>query len=93
LHAYYARTIPIYWGSPTVTADFNVQSFINVHDFNNTEEVIEYVMRIDSDDDLYNRIISAPPLSSGIPKEHMMLNNFLNWFDSVVYNKIDMKED
>jgi two-component system sensor histidine kinase NblS len=71
---------------------FNIQSFINVHDFNNTDEVIEYVMRLDSDEDLYNRVISAPPLASGIPRDYMILNNFLNWFDSVVYNKIDMIE-
>jgi hypothetical protein len=93
LHAFYARTIPIYWGSPTVTSDFNVQSFINVHDFNNTDEVIDYVMRLDSDEDLYNRVISAPPLASGIPRDYMILNNFLNWFDAIVYNKIDMREE
>ena len=50
-------------------------------------------MRLDSDEDLYNRIISAPPLASGIPRDYMILNNFLNWFDSVVYNKLDMREE
>ena len=61
--------------------------------FNNTDEVIDYVMRLDSDEDLYNRVISAPPLASGIPRDYMILNNFLNWFDAVVYNKIDMREE
>ena len=92
LHAFYARTIPIYWGSPTITSDFNVQSFINVHDFSNNEEVIDFVMRLDSDEDLYNRVISAPPLAAGIPRDYMILNNLLNWFESVVYNKQDMRE-
>lgn len=92
LHAYYAQTIPIYWGSPTVAADFNIQSMINVHDFNNFDEVIEYVLMLDQNEDLYWRILSAPKLAGGIPRDHMLLNNFLNWFEAVVYNKQDARE-
>ena len=92
LHAFYAKTIPIYWGSSTVVADFNPAAFINVHDFDSFDDVLEYVKRVDSDDELYNKIISASPLAGNIPKDYMLLNNFLNWFDAVVYNKIDRNE-
>ena len=93
LHAFYAQTIPIYWGSPTVATDFNLQSFINVNDFNNFDEAIEYVMRIDQDEELYYRILTAPKLSGNIPRDYMLLNNFLNWFEAVVYNKADMRAE
>lgn len=93
LHAFYAQTIPIYWGSPTVAADFNLQSFINVNDFNNFDEAIEYVMRIDSDEELYYRILTAPKLSGNVLRDYMLLNNFLNWFEAVVYNKADMRTE
>ena len=48
---------------------------------------------IDRDDDLYNRILSASPFAGNVPRDYVMLNNFLNWFESVVYNKIDMREE
>jgi len=88
LHAFYAKTIPIYWGSPTVDTDFNPSAFINVHDFNSFDDAIEYVKQVDSDDELYNKIVNSTPLAGNVPRDYMLLNNFLNWFDAVVYNKI-----
>jgi hypothetical protein len=93
LHAFYAKTVPIYWGSPTVAADWNPEAFINAHNFDSQQELLDHVMMIDQDDDLYNSIVTAPPLAAGIPKDYMLLNNFLNWFDATVYNKIDMREE
>jgi hypothetical protein len=92
LHAFYAKTIPIYWGSPTVAADFNPSAFINVHDFDSFDDAIEYVKQVDNDDELYNKIVNATPLAGNVPRDYMLLNNFLNWFDAVVYNKIDRNE-
>lgn len=93
LHAYYAQTLPIYWGSPTISADFNPQSFINVNDFGSFEEAIEYIKHIDKDEELYYRMLTAPKLSGGVPRDYMLLNNFLNWFDATVYNKIGMRTE
>jgi hypothetical protein len=91
LHAFYAQTIPIYWGSPTIASDFNTNSFINVHDFGSMSEVMYFIQKLDEDEDLYNRFLNSPKLAGGVPRDYMILNNFLNWFDSVVYNKIDMR--
>ncbi|WP_226997932.1 glycosyltransferase family 10 domain-containing protein, partial [Helicobacter pylori] len=43
IDAYFSHTIPIYWGSPSVAQDFNPKSFVNVCDFNNFDEAIDYV--------------------------------------------------
>jgi hypothetical protein len=88
LHAFYAGTVPIYWGSETVTSDFNEEAFINVSDFRNFDEAIEYILAVDKDPDLYNSYLEAPKFRNNIPPAHIMLDNFLNWFDAIVYNKI-----
>jgi hypothetical protein len=88
LHAFFAGTIPIYWGSTTVESDFNRDSFINVHNFKNHQEAIDYVLKVDEDEELYNKIVNAPKFTNRVPPSYLFYNNFLNWFDAVVYQKI-----
>jgi hypothetical protein len=49
-------------------------------------------MKVDSDDNLYQEIINEKPMIHNIPKDYIMLDNFLNWFDAVVYNKIEARQ-
>ena len=65
-----AKTVPIYWGNLHVSLDVNPESFINVSDFSSLDEAIEFIKRVDSDDNLYNSFIEANPLKD---------NMFLNW--------------
>ena len=55
-----ARAIPIYLGADDVSEYFNPKSFINVNDFENFEECINYILKVDSDDNLYQSIINEP---------------------------------
>ena len=87
LHGFYGNTIPIYWGSQTITKDFSHAAFINYYDFNTEEELIDKIIEIDNNDDEYNRIVNAPKFLYNIPNDCIILDNFLNWFDSVVYTK------
>jgi hypothetical protein len=48
-----ALSIPIYWGNPEVHKDFNTKSFVNWNDYGSDEKVIERIIEIDNDDDLY----------------------------------------
>jgi len=88
VHAFYAGTIPIYWGNELVTSDFNNDSFINVHDFDSFDSAMDYIIKVDNDKKLYNEIVKAPKFINNIPPSYLILDNFLNWFDAVVYNKI-----
>jgi hypothetical protein len=54
------RSIPIYLGSPNIGDYFNTKSFINVADFSTFEECIDYILKIDNDDHLYNSILQEP---------------------------------
>lgn len=64
MEAFAAGSVPIYWGDPGVVKDFNPDSFINAHDFNSFDEVVERVKEIDNDDVLYLKMRNANPLKS-----------------------------
>ena len=57
LESFASHTIPIYYGDTSVTQDFNPKAFINANDFNSLDEMIEYVKKIDQDDDLYLKML------------------------------------
>lgn len=54
-----AGSIPIYWGNPEITRDFSDKSFINVHTYKNLEKVVDRIIEIDNDDNLYQSYLSA----------------------------------
>ena len=91
MDAFYVNSIPIYWGSATVDLDFNENSFINAANFSSVEALINEIIRIDNDNELYNSIISQPKFKHNIVPSCMNYNNFLNWFDAVVYNRLHMR--
>lgn len=55
-----AGTIPIYWGNPEISKEFNSKSFINCHEYESFEEVIEEIKKIDNDDELYCKYLREP---------------------------------
>ena len=91
LHAFLAGTVPIYWGSPTVEADFNPKALINAHNFKDFDELVKYVERVDKHDDYYRWIVEQPKFTEGVLPPYMLYNNFLNWFGGIVYNQINKR--
>jgi hypothetical protein len=55
--------IPVYWGNKKVHKDFNTARFINYHDFNSEEELIEKLIEIDQNFYLGVEMISQPVFS------------------------------
>lgn len=55
-----AATVPIYWGDPTVTVDFNQEAFINCHNYTSLDEVIAKIREIDEDDAQWYNIVTTP---------------------------------
>lgn len=60
MESFAAGNVPIYWGNPDIAKEFNPDSFINCHGFSSFEEVVEYVKKVDSDDELYLEMVKAP---------------------------------
>ena len=81
----YARTVPIYWGSPCVEMDFGLNSFVSRHDFRSDDEMIEYIKFLDNDNEAYNDALQSSIWPYQTTKNpYMNLDNFLNWFEDHV---------
>jgi hypothetical protein len=57
------NSIPIYWGNTLIHKDFNRKSFINYHDFKSENELIEYIIHLDNNDDEYMKVMREPWLN------------------------------
>ncbi len=76
-----ANSIPIYQGADQVGQDFNTQSFVNYHDFNSMEKMIEYIIELDQDDAKYLAVLNQPWFSNNeIPE-----NNKIESIQSFLY--------
>lgn len=62
-----SNAVPIYWGDPEIGRIFNPKAFINCHDFDSLEKVVEHVIQIDQDDDLYLKMLGEPWFRDGVP--------------------------
>mgnify|MGYP004449961835 CR=1 FL=1 len=54
------NSIPIYWGNPAIGREFNPKSFVNVDDFSSLEQAVEYIVKLDTDNDLYLKMLNEP---------------------------------
>jgi len=85
LHAFAARTVPIYWGNPRIGEEFDPSTFINCHDYDDFDRVVERVIEVDQNDDLYEEYFKNPPyLGSAKDDREAILNKFENIFSSHV---------
>ncbi|PUD30608.1 fucosyltransferase [Helicobacter pylori] len=90
LDAYFSHTIPIYWGSPSVAKDFNPKSFVNVHDFNNFDEAIDYVRYLHTHKNAYLDMLYENPLNTLDGKAYFYQNlsfkKILDFFKTILEN-------
>ncbi len=87
LQAFVTNTIPIYWGNPLIHMDFNTKSFINCHEYNNFEEVIERVIEVDNDDSLYREYITQSPIILNVENEYLSEINIIKRFAKIFSNR------
>lgn len=60
--AFYADTIPVYYGDPEIKKIFNEKAFINCGDYPSFEAVIEKIKELDEDDEKYLEMLRQPIL-------------------------------
>lgn len=53
-----AGQVPIYWGNPDITEDFNPRRFIRVEDFASLKSLRSYVEEIDADEKSWEKMVS-----------------------------------
>lgn len=75
------NSMPIYWGNPEIGKEFNTKSFVNFYDFNNVQEMIEYIIELDKNDDIYLEKLNQP----WFPNNEVPSNNKIENIKSFLY--------
>jgi hypothetical protein len=71
------NSVPIYYGGDRISQDFNENSFINCHSFDNFKDVID-VIELDRNDDLYLKMLNQPWFENyNIPNKIENIKSFL----------------
>jgi len=55
-----AGCVPIYWGNKDIDKDFNQLSFVNLKRFNDEAQLLDFIMELDTNENLFNEIIKEP---------------------------------
>lgn len=80
----FVRSVPVYWGNTNIASEFNRESFINLHDFATVDEAIRRLIEIDQDDELYNRMISAPCFHNDCVPSYLTYDAILARFVEII---------
>lgn len=65
-------SIPIYYGNPLCNTEFNSNAIVNCHNFSSFEEVVERIIEIDNDDNLYIHMLMEDKFISETYLDDMM---------------------
>ena len=74
-----AHSVPIYWGNPGVTDDFNDKAFICANGYENRlDELVKRVIELDNDDQAYLKMLRSNPMTENYdPNEMKKMETFL----------------
>ena len=84
LYAMLTNAIPIYWGNSEIARDFNPKSFINCHDYQNFDEVIDKVKEIDNDQKLYRQYLAEPYYHDNRIPENLLEENIVRQLELII---------
>jgi hypothetical protein len=84
VEAMWARCIPIYWGDPGIVAEFNPDSFINVHAFESEAACLDRIEEIERNDDAYLKMLQAPFFHGNKINDFYDLNRYVAFLRQVV---------
>lgn len=62
-HPLLVKSVPIYSGDPNIKNYYNNKAFINVDDYKSWDDAIEYIVKLDNDDELYMQMIKEMPVA------------------------------
>ena len=84
MHAKTAGNVPLYWSDKKVENDFNKKSFINLNDFKNMDDFIDYIIEIDKKEDKYKEIFDEPLFLNNNIKDEFLPENILKFFEEKI---------
>lgn len=83
-----ARCLPIYWGNPLITEEFNPKSFLNYFEFPGEEALIEKIIELDKDDAKYLEYMRQPYFYDDKPNLFFSRERILDFFEKAFSTKI-----
>ena len=78
-----SNAVPIYWGDPEIGKLFNPRAFINCHELPSLEAAVERVKSLDSNEDLYRRLLSEPWFPDGHEPESLQQKTIADFFANI----------
>lgn len=85
VEAFMGGTIPIYWGNDRISEEFNPNTFLSLHDFNSEEELIERIIEVDNNDDLYRSFFTEKIAANN----NFSMDYLSDFFDDILYKYKD----
>lgn len=79
--------VPVYWGTSDVLGDFNPDCFINRLNFKSDEAMIQRVIEIDDDPELFAKIQTAPRFTDQQKHPSYFIENLLDKIDTLMESK------
>ena len=83
VEAMWARSLPVYWGSPRIHEEFNPRSFLNYFDFPDEEALVERIIELDRDDSKYIEFMREPYFVRNEPNEFYSLDRLQAFFEKI----------
>lgn len=83
-----AKTVPIYWGSPTIECDFNPRAFLNWHHYQDDDMFFDAIVALDNDWEAYNEMYFEPMHWEFSKNKYYNLHRFVHWFKKNVYKGV-----
>jgi hypothetical protein len=80
------NSIPVYWGNPEISKEFNTESFINIYDYDSIDNAIKYIKYLDNNDNSYIEMLNKPWFNRDIP-ENNKLDNIKSFLYKIFINK------
>lgn len=80
------NSVPIYWGNPKIYTDFNCASFVNVHDFDNFNKVVDYIEYLDKNEDAFLKVLKKPWLPDNKITQYSSRQELSRFIEGIVDN-------
>jgi hypothetical protein len=80
------NSIPLYRGGSCIGEDFNTKSFINYHDFNSDDDMIDYIIELDKDDSKYLSMLNNKWFNDNVIPENNKVENIKKFLFNIFNN-------
>ena len=79
-----ADCIPLYWGDPLISKDFNADCFLNLDQAKSFKKLIEEIIAIDSDEEKAVDMLTEQKFSNGIIPEHINGEKLIQFYEKII---------